>query len=66
MALLKMRSFDETLASTIKQSTQKRGGGGGGGGKEEQIERGPKYQPKKQNPKWVTRGQGFFGSSQID
>jgi hypothetical protein len=36
------------------------------GGKEEQRERGPKYKPKEQNPKWVTRGQGFFGSSQID
>ncbi len=40
---------DETLANFIKQSIQQRE-------KRRNKERGPKFKPKEQTPKWVTIG----------
>jgi hypothetical protein len=48
---MKATKNDETLANSIKQSTQQKGEGG-----RSNKERGPKSEPEEQNPKGVRKG----------
>jgi hypothetical protein len=46
LSILDGNEYDDTLANSIKQSTQE-------GEKRRNEEKGPKSKPKEQNPKWV-------------
>ncbi len=54
----KGRRYDETLANSIKQSTQQKG-------KRRNRERGPESKPEEKKPRWVTNGQRNKSCSKI-